>query len=150
SGEMGADEPPPSNRGPQDASYTLGAESNLEREEPPVADTSGIAFGNSAAERERQAATAPIKPLTLHPLSPKIVDYSPDNRNEIWVRAGSEHDFDLYAVNVFTGRKRLLRTERVIGDRTVLHDRQQRARITLPSTTATDFPHHYLYDTGKF
>lgn len=148
-GEFGTVGPAASNQGPSDASYTFGAEATLEREDPPVADTSGAFFGTDPAELERAAATAPMKPLTIHPRSPTIVDYSPENPDEIWVRAGTEYDFDLYAVNVFTGRKRILATERVLPGRTVLLDRRQKARITLPSTTATEFPHDYLYNTGK-
>lgn len=137
--------PSASNRGPVDASYTLGAESTLGREEPLEADAS-----IHTRIRGDDRRVEPIQPMSIDPRSPMIIDYSPDNPEEIWVRAGTKSDFELFAINVFTGKKRILQTERAPLGRTVLLDRQQHARIVLPSTPATDFPHVYQYDTGRF
>jgi dipeptidyl aminopeptidase/acylaminoacyl peptidase len=80
------------------------------------------------------------------PRSLTVVDLSPDDPEEIWVRGGPPVDFDLFAVNVRTGRTRMLATERVEPGRGVLLDRQQKAAIALPQLSSIEFPHRYLYD----
>lgn len=99
----------------------------------------------SAAASEREAAGNDAVPAIVLP-NLKIVDYNPERPDEVWVRAGPVESFNLYSVNVFTGKKRLLRTERVVSGRTPLLNRQQQAEVAVMNTTLTKFPHHYLQE----
>lgn len=93
------------------------------------------------------ASSAPVISRVRMPI--EVLDYGV-TPHEIIVRAGTGSDFDLYAINAVTGDKRIIRTERVNESRTALLNRQYEAKIALPSTTRTSWPHDYLYEDPHF
>lgn len=76
--------------------------------------------------------------------SPRIFDLCADDPESVLVRAEGRRGYELYRLNVVTGKLRSVYEEVINPDLQPLFDRQGKARIAIRASQQTPFPHSFL------
>lgn len=120
------------------------------------------AKGGKASERAESAAarvasredgpgvdgSLPESPTNLEGRNPRtlrVMDFSVDDPESIIVRADSQYSYGIYKINAVTGKRSTISEQEMPPLSYCLADQKGVARIFLPRTTDTAFPHYYLY-----
>jgi dipeptidyl aminopeptidase/acylaminoacyl peptidase len=100
-------------------------------------------FRNSdltAAEEEEMLTTE------WKPYEPRIIDLAADDPEVVLVRASSGPDYDIYRLNVATGKLKPWYEDTLEEGMVWLADRQGRARIVMRTSSRTSFPHRFMLE----
>ena len=114
----------------------------------PFAPGGLFAGGDDAAAPGQNPALDPATLIEQRPLSPSIFDLDPVSANHVLVRTRSDQRIVLHRLDVTTGRLTQQAEYAIDPGRHWLTDRQGVPRISVPATTATDFPHRLALERG--